>query len=394
MSVDWGVTVPQLGLEEVPRPVIAFLLGSCKLRPSEALAGCLRELSDEGLVRYETDPTGMPVFSLGADSPRSGRPLLTFEQVALDRVRTRAGRMGRVPYSALVSDDGDNYKKWTARQQDELGQEAQRAGLAVKSAPRGSWRGVLRLAAVAVAVVVIVHGVDWKIGDHIAPPLLGVAFLALLVPLLLRRWRLTPEGTAAVGAWRRAGRGVSGGAQGLAADPDRTVWALDGPGGAPLPKGYVWSSLGGQWHTVRLGEFRRRPYWSTMSGLHLVLAWTAVGSLVSVLIGGFAFSFAPEGKLLALAPAALGAFVIVTLWLPAFTSRMRLPDAVTFNGEIVRLEYIDGDESPDSHLAWIDDGSPVTMKFDVEPGTYYRLSVGDLVQVNWSPRRNCLNDIG
>jgi hypothetical protein len=81
---------------------------------------------------------------------------------------------------------------------------------------------------------------------------LSFAFLVLLVPLFLRRWRLTSDGAAAVGSWRRAGRGVPGAAGGLAADNDRTVWALDGPGGAPLPKGQAWSSLGGRWQTVQL----------------------------------------------------------------------------------------------------------------------------------------------
>jgi len=144
-----GWKMPQYGLEEVPRPVVAFLLDGCKLKPREALIECLRELADEGLVRYETDATGMPVVGLGADSPRSGRPLLRFEQVALARVRTRAGRLTRVPFSALVSDDGDGYENWAKQQQDELGQEARQVGLAVKSAPRGSWRVVLSLAALA-----------------------------------------------------------------------------------------------------------------------------------------------------------------------------------------------------------------------------------------------------
>jgi hypothetical protein len=393
MAVDRGVEMPLNELEEMPRPVVAFLLAGCKLRPHEALAGCLRELADEGLVRYQTDGAGVPVISLGADSPRSGRPLLEFEQVALARVRGRTGRMGGVPFSALVSDDGDGYKNWTARQQEELGQEASRAGLAVKSSPKGSWRIVLTLAAAAICTVLVVHGVNWKTGDHIAPPVLSFAFLVLLVPLFLRRWRLTPDGAEAVASWRRAGRGVPGAASGLAADNDRTVWALDGPGGAPLPRGQAWSSLGGQWHTVQLGAALSRPFWSTPAALGLVLMWTLIGSLFALLIGAVGLGFDSLGKLIALTPAMLAAVVIVLLWLPAYTSRIRLPDNVTFTGEVVRLEFVDGGEDPDGHLAWIDDGSPVTMKFDVGPVTYHGLSVGQLVQVSWSPRRRALNGV-
>lgn len=386
-------------LEEVPRPVLAFLLDGCRLKPHEALAECLRELAEEGLIRYETDAGGIPVIGLGADSPRSGRPLLRFEQVALARVRARAGRVSRVPLSALASDDGDAYQDWARQQEEELGEEARRAGLAVKSAPRGSWRAVLSLDAVAVGAVAAVHAIDYKAGDHIAGPVLLAAAAALLVPLFLRRWRLTPEGARSVSSWRRAGRGVSRPAQGLKDDGGPTAgrgWtsALDGPGGAPLPRGHAWSALGGQWHTVRLGPGLRRPYWSSRPGLGMVLIWTLMGSFYSVLIGLFGFGFDFNGALIAFAPATLAAAGIACLWVPAYTGRMALPDAVAFTGEVVKLSYVEGgDDSPDRHLAWLDDGSPVSMQFDVGPGPYQRLSVGDLVLVNWSPRRRCLNGI-
>lgn len=391
------MTRPGYGLEEVPRPVVAFLLGDCKLKPHEALTGCLRELADEGLVRYETDAAGMPVISLGAQAPRSGRPLLSFERVALARVRARAARLPRVPFSALVSDEGDDYKNWVKEQEEELGQEARRAGMAVKSSPRGSWRVVLSLVALAVGTVVTVHTVDWKAGDTIAGPVLAAAFIALFVPLCLRRWRLTPEGGEAVASWRRAGRGVPGVpsmARGLGADTGRTVWALDGPAAAPLPKGHAWSSFGGQWHTVKLGNVVSRPYWSTITGLGSVLMLTFIGSFPAVLIGVLGLGFSAQGKLLAITPAALGALVIVAFWLPSFSGRMTLPDTVTFPGEVIRLEYVDGgSDDPDDYLVWVDDGSPVSLKFDVAQIIYRRLSVGDPVQVSWSPRRRSLNDI-
>jgi len=394
MGVDQGVRMPQYGLEELPRPVVAFLVGGCKRRPREALIDCLRELADEGLVWYETDAAGMPVISLGTDSPRSGRPLLPFEQVALTRVRTRAGRLTRVPFSALVSDDGDDYKEWARQQADELGQEARQAGLAEKSSPRGIWRLIFSLIAVAIVAVVIVHGIDWKAGDDIAGPVLSAAFLTLFVPLFLRRWRLTPAGTAAVASWRRGGHGVPEGTQGLRPDSGRTVWALDGTGAQPLPRGHAWSSLGGQWHTVQLGQVASRPYWSTLSGLGLVLLYTFMGSFFAVLIGAVVFSFDSAGKLIAITPAALAAVVIAALWVPAFTRRLALPETVACTGEVVKLQYVDGgSDSPDHYLVWVDEGSPTSVKFDVGPAMYHRLSVRDLVQVNWNPRLRCLNDI-
>jgi hypothetical protein len=247
---------------------------------------------------------------------------------------------------------------------------------------------------VAIVALVVVHGIDWKAADDMAGPVLSVAFLALFVPHFLRRWRLTSAGVTAVASWRRDGYGVPGAAQGLHPDSGRTVWALDGTGAQPLPRGQAWSSLGGQWHTVQLGQELSRPSWSTLSGLGAVLVLTFMGSFFSVLIGFAAFSFDPEGQLIAITPAALAAVVIVLLWLPAFTSRMRLPDTTTFTGEVVKLQYVDGgSDSPDHYFAWIDDGSPTSMKFDVTPVMYRRLSTAALVRVSWSPRRGCLDDI-
>lgn len=388
--------MPPHVFQELPRPVTAFLLAGCKRKPREALIDCLRELADEGLVRYETDLAGLPLISLGADRSRSGRPLLPFEQVALARVRNRAGRQSLVPFSALVSDDGDDYANWVRQQRDELGQEAQRAGLAAKSAPRGSWRLTLSLAAMASAAVLAVHTVDWKAGDAIAGPVLSAALLALLIPLFLRRWRLTTDGAAAVGAWRHDGGPAPGDCFRSGTGPTdtgRTVWALEGPQAAPLPKGHGWSSFGGQWHTVKLGPLLSEASWSTLSGLGAIGGCALTASFFTVVIGAAGFGFDSEGKLIALTPAALAGVVFVTLWLPAFTSRTALPDDARYHGEIIKLQYIEGDDSPDHYFAWVDDGSHVATKWDLPPGTYQRLSVGDIVQVIWSPRRRRLTDI-
>jgi hypothetical protein len=386
--------MPPTGLEELPRPVVTFLLNDCRPEPRDALIACLRELAEDGVVRYETDAAGRPVFSLLGQAPRSGRPLLPFEEVALDRVRKRAGRLGRVPFSALVTDEGDGYENWAQQQREELGQAARQAGLAVKSAPRGSWRATLALIAVALGTVLYVHTVDWKLGDKIFWPVLIGAFIALFVPLSLRRWRRTPAGRAAVGSLRSHGYGRAGPAQGLHPDSGRTAWELDGTGAAPLPSDLAWSSLGGQWRTVKLGDALTPAYWSTMSGLYFILTFAIIGSFIALMIGGLAFSLNPEGTLIAIAPSALSAFLIASCWMPAYNSRMRLPDTVTFTGEVVKLRLVDGgSDSPDEHFAWVDDGSPVTMKFDVGSALYQRLSVGTVVVVDWSPRRRRLNSL-
>jgi hypothetical protein len=393
MGRNPGTQMPPCGLEELPRPVVTFLLNECRQEPRDALIDCLRELAADGVVRYETDAAGLPTFSLIAQAPRSGRPLLPFEEAALARVRKRAGRLGLVPFSALVTDEGDDYKNWAEQQREELGQAARQAGLAAKSAPRGSWRVTFALIAVALCTVLVVHAVDWKAGDTMFWPVLVAAFLGLFVPLWLRRWRLTPAGGAAVDSLRVAGYGAPGVAWGRNPDSGRTAWELDGTGAAPLPKDRAWSSLGGQWHTVQLGQGLSPAFWSTKSGLYFVLMLTFIGSFICWMIGGLAFGLDDVGALIAITPAALGAFLIASLWLPAYHSRMRLPDNVAFTGEVVRLRFVDGGDSPDEHLAWIDDGSPVAMRFEVGSAAYRQLSVGALVEVSWSPRRRCLNSV-
>ena len=394
MGRDPRVEMPRPGLLELPRPVVTFLLHGCRQEPRDALIECLRELANDGVVRYETDDAGRPVFSLLAQAPRSGRPLLPFEEVALARVRKRAGRLGRVPFSALVTDEGDGYGNWAQQQREELGQAARQAGLAVKSAPRGSWRVTLALIAIALGTVLYIHAVDWELGDKVLWPVLIASFIALFVPLSLRRWRLTPAGAAAADSLRSYGYGSARSGSDLHPDSGRTAWALDGTGAAPLPKDSAWSSLGGQWHIVKLGDSLTPAFWGTKSGLYFVLALTFIGSFVALLVGGFAFSLNPEGKLIAITPSALAALVITSWWMPAYHGRMRLPDTVTFTGEVVKLRLVDGgSDSPDEHFAWVDDGSPVTMKFDVGFALYQRLSVGTLVVVDWSPRRRRLNSL-
>jgi hypothetical protein len=390
MSMGQQAGISPRRLEELPTPVVAFLANRCRVSLRQALVGCLRELDKEGLVLFEVVAGGTPVVSLGADEPRSGHVLLPFEEVALARVRTRAGRQAQVPLSVLISDDGDDYKHWAKRQIDELGQEARRAGLARKAFPRHIWRAAFALIAIAICVAIDVRVTDPKAAAAVAGWVAAGSVAVLCVPLFFRRWRLTPEGAVAVDAWQRDGGGAPGVALGLGAVGERTLLGLTALSGAPLPAGHAWSSLGGQWHTVQLGVELQRPRWSGLPGLATVLSWTVAASFFTVIAGGVE-GFDPNGKLIAFAPAALAALVIVTCWAPAVAMRMSQPDNVTFIGEVVRAWHVNGGEySPDHDWVCVDDGSPITMKFDVGPTTYSQLRVGGLVRVSWSPRRRRL----
>jgi len=192
-------------------------------------------------VRFEVVGGGMPIVSLAAEKPLSGRSLLTFEDVALTRVRTRAGNQVQVPLSALLSDDGDDYKSWAKRQIDEIAQEAGRAGMARRTFPRYIWRGVLVTIAAAICAAIAVWVVDPKAAHSVTDGVFFGGVVLLIVPLFFRKWRLTPAGAAAVDLWRRDGGGAGepAEAQGLGPVTSRTWQGLTAPGGAPLPQGCV-----------------------------------------------------------------------------------------------------------------------------------------------------------
>ena len=394
MNGSEHATVPLRRLEELPRPVVAFLTGRCRIPLRRALVTCLRDLDKEGLVRFGADAGGTPVISPGAArEPWSGRSLLPYEEVALERVRTRLGQRPTVPLSALLSDDGDDYKHWAKRQVNEIRLEARRGGLATRAFPARTWPVAFSLIAMAIGAAIAVHVTDPKAARGVTDAAVAVVLLLLCAPFFLFRWRLTAEGAAAVDSWRRDGQGMAGTPRVPGAVGQQTLWALTTPSGAPLPPGHAWSSLGGQWHVVRLGLELRRPYWSGLPGLRTLLSLTVMASFFTVIIG-VTQGLDAQGKLIALAPAALGALAILAFWLPAFSLRMGLPDNATFTGEVVRQWHADGGEySPDHDWVCIDDGSPTTMRFDVPPGTYQQLSVGDLVHVSWSPRHRRLNHI-
>jgi hypothetical protein len=265
------------------------------------------------------------------------------------------------------------------------------------------------LFAIVVATVIAVLAITGKAGETMPFLVLPPSVLALLVPLALYRWRLTPAGVDAVASWRRdgyealrtpGGQGPGTGQAGTGhtgtgrTEAGRTVWALDGPQAAALPTGHAWSSFGGQWHTVKLGRLLPKPYWSLFPGFRIVLVFTVLASVYSNLTGGLVMHFNANGKLIAFGPAVVGAAVLLILWLPFFARRMAMPGKAQYLGEIVRLLHIEGgSETPEQYLAWVDDGSPTSRQWEVSRDVYYRLSVADPVQVTWSPRRASVIDI-
>jgi hypothetical protein len=317
-----------------PAGLIAFLLNNCNYSSGVA-ARCVLGLVDEGVLRAEPGPSGALTISLAAVAPASGRALRPFEEVVLDRIRSRTAQRADVPLSVLLSDDGEDYDVWRERLTGALGSEGGRADLTTQAASKGEWYVWLGLAVVIGLITLIAYQFSVKAAEYVAG-FGGVAFAFILVGMLVGggRWRPTRQGAAA-GALRR-----------LPPDPRVGTMALagtrfgPGPGIAPLEGNQVWSSFGGRWHRVVVGK---------------------PGS--------------PPGRAAERHPSS--------------------PDRVTITGEVVkRWTSLTGpsDVETTRHLVCIDDGSLYEgVTFDAPEACYRQLRTGDVAQVTYDPRRGVID---
>lgn len=392
-----------------PSPAVAaFLLNDCKYS-QRVFSRCLRDLADAGAVRFDARPSGAVMVS--AAGPASSLALRGYERVALGRVVARAGLGTGVPLSALVSDDGASSDRFRKRFTDELGAQAGAAGLARRSSGRGTSQAVLALLVSWVCAALVVVRINEEAALVIFSAGSVTSFTSLLVPLARRRWRPTPKGVAAANRWRQhQGIAEPAGPQrhrGGAAQPARSATlAMSNGENAPLPRGQVWSSFGGQWHVVKAGPVYQPDNWPTLATLRSLIFLTVMGTAFFVFIGIIVLAAmasptsqfhvsATAIKLLMCAPAVLGLIVITTCWQPAYQRQMALPTSQAFTGEVVKRWYADEEGS---HLSGyylsIDDGSgPTAVTFSVEGNMYRNIGLGDEVQVTVNPRLGLLKNI-
>ncbi len=355
--------------------MIAFLVSNCRYSPQVGTAVVLA-LAAGGVLRSQPDPDGVLAIGVAAAAPPSGRPLLPFEQLTVDRVRSRAAGRGAVPLPVLLSDDGDDFTQWRKELTDALGSQARQAGLARRSPGRTVCCVLLALALAGGLAVIIASQVSHQAG-HAAVVSGDVLGIALVAPLLLIRWRPTPAGVAAARRYRQQG------VRPAAATP-----------GMPLPKGQAWSCSGGSWHPVCVGRLQAPPRWSTLWPLLPLGFYMAAGTVVSSAIGLAADHNHAQGLLIGAAPAAAGGMVILGLWLPAYARRMSLPDRASYTGEIVKRWKVTDSEEPDRYYLCVDDGiSAAGHSYQVTDDQYHRIAVGELAEVTYSPRWRRLVEI-
>jgi len=320
-----------------PAGLIAFLLNDC-LYSSEVAARCVLGLADEGVLRAGPGPGGALTISLAAASPASGRALRPFEEVTLDRIRSRTAQRADVPLSVLLSDDGEDFDVWRERLTGALGREGERVGLTTRASDKGAWYVQLGVT-VVVGLIVLIAYLNSVHDGEIALGFGAIAVVATLASVIIGGgWRPARGGAVAAdlrqqGIFKR-----------LPPDPRVNPLALmppaiasgSGLADAPLRLTHAWSSFGGDWHPVLV----RRP-----------------GSQ-------------PErGEM----------------------GRPGLPGRVTYTGEVVKRWtelFGPSDVETRSYLVCIDDGSSEEgVTFDVAEACYKQLRTGDVAQASYDPQR-------
>jgi hypothetical protein len=387
-----------------PSPAVAaFLLNDCKYS-QRVFSRCLRDLADAGAVRFETDPGG--VVTVSAAGPASAFALRDYERVALRRVQDRAGLGTGVPVSALVSDDGASSDRFEKLFTDKLGEQAAAAGLARRSSGRGTWPAVLALLAGWICAAIVVAGSNQQAAVVIFSAGSVTSLLSLLVALARRRWRPTPDGVAAASRWRRLQAAAEpAGPQrhrGGAAQPATSATlAMSSGANAPLPRGQVWSSFGGQWHVVKAGPVYQPDKWPTLSTLRALIFLTVMGTIFFAFFGliVFAATASPESQfhvsasvilLVVCTPAVAGLVVITAWWQPAYRRQMALPTSEVFAGEVVKRWHV----ADEGEFLSIDKGSgPTAITFSIQGNMYWNIGLGDRVQVTVNPRLGLLKSI-
>src|SRR5215469_14041411 len=238
---------------DIPAGLVAYLLNDC-LCSAEVAACCVLGLADEGVLRAEPGPSEALIISLAAASPLSGRALRPFEEVTLDRIRSRTAQRPDVPWSALIGDDGEDYKVWRERLADALGREGERTGLTTRAASKDIWYVWLALAVVVGLIALIAYPFSVNAAGNVLG-LGGIAVVLSFLGLLFggAGWRATRDG-AAVASRRQPGTPFRRLPRDPRVDSVALVPTATAPAGSSLSRPQVWSSFGGHWHPVVVGK--------------------------------------------------------------------------------------------------------------------------------------------
>jgi hypothetical protein len=322
--------------------VVALLRNRIRFTP-EVVAQAVIELEHAGRLRVVADSgrSGTGVWLTDAVLTDAGLDDLgaaPWERLVAQRLRSRALPAVPTPLSLLTTDDGGDFWDWRHGFEQDLTERAGRARLIDRRlTPRRT------AALVCLLTLVAATAVGCLVALFLRPsPGFGAASATALFGFILF--------SAAFGrlsSWRptEAGRRVARAAEQDAAEADPQVRAGDDAIRAavlPLSKNHVWSSHGGTWRVVglgsRFGDTERLPR----------------------------------------------------------QVREALPDRRALACQVVKRWVVPGgrERSPAYCCAFDDGASSFTWSFGLPEKTWAALRVGQIVLVDFSPRRHRLYRVG
>ena len=325
-------------MPEVNDPVVVSLLRHRIKYTPEVAAEAVIELVEAGRLRVEHEEGGFAAVRLEpSEAPEAPNAPTEWQRTVLDRLGARALPGVPTPLSVLTTVDGGDFWDWRLAFESALIGRAERDGLIERRlGTRQTMAVVCGLTAVAAAGVGTVVAVLFRpspgFGAALATALFGFIVLSVTVGRL-SDWRLSESG-------RRIVQRADTAADALEPSPHSMQSAVRG-GIAPLSSNHVWSSFGGRWRVVGLGS-----------------------------------RFGDTGRL----PKQL---------------RDSLPERRVLPCQVVKRWSVPGGRERDTAYccAFDDGGSSFTWSFAIPERTWHALSVGEVVSLDFSPRRHRLFEV-
>ena len=297
---------------------------------------------DQGAAEAAGAPIGpgTPVAAGAPNGPRDpadARATASWETLVLRRLAARALPAVPTPLSLLTTVDGGDFWEWRLELEQRLLAAADRERLIVRRlAPRQTIAVVCLLTAVLAAAVGALVAVFFRPSPGFGAALATALFGFILFSTTLGRlanWRLSDAGRRTV---QQADEALAAAGPGEQVREGAIRTAV-----IPLSKNHVWSSHGGSWRVVglgsRFGDAKRLPR----------------------------------------------------------QVREALPERRVLACQVVKRWYVPGGRERDpAHCCAFDDGaSSFTWSFTVPERVWAALAVGDVVLVDFSPRRHRLYEV-
>jgi len=324
-----------------PDPVLVALLRNRIRFAPDVVAQAILALEHSRRLRVETGegaPGGAAAYVLPAPGDQgAAEGAAPWEPLVLRRLGARALPAAPTPLSLLTTVDGGDFWEWRGEFEQRLLAEADRRRLIVRRLTPGQTIAVVcLLTAVAAAAVGALVAIFFRPSPGFGAALATALFGFILFSTTLGRladWRLSESGRRVLQQAQQA----PGPADAAAGARESAIRAAS----APLSKNHVWSSHGGSWRVVglgsRFGDAKRLPR----------------------------------------------------------QVREALPDRRVLACQVVKRWYVPGGRERDpAHCCAFDDGaSSFTWSFTLPERVWAGLSVGEVVLVDFSPRRHRLYEV-